>query len=210
MAVQTLCCMLWYVNRLFCSQEIHIMFDSHCLSMCVLWEKMVFFSSQSKQWLFEQLIKSARRHRSCSHTHTCQEGKVCAMKTCLWSGCGRPPPPLFAEPHGSYLISQQGVFWSVTIWKLKGNPSLCRLLRLCLLNHVRFLFEMFSLRSIFLLRVTRKFTTTSRACFSPLENWSWELSLKFKSSNYGRPTTMWIWIKTQNTWMNFKARIFNP
>lgn len=44
-------------------------------------------------------------------THTCQERKVCVMKTCLWSDSGCLPPTLFAQPHGSYFISQQAVFF---------------------------------------------------------------------------------------------------
>lgn len=53
-------------------------------------------------------------HIIVTHTwaHTCQERKVCVMKTSVWSDSDVSRSFSFSQPQGSYLISQQGVFLS--------------------------------------------------------------------------------------------------
>lgn len=97
--------------------------------------------SDSLNSLFEKLWDTTSAHIDTTSTHTytladtCQGGNVCVLKTRSWSDSVSLPPPLFAEPHGSCLISLQTVFVSVTWQKAERKHvslySLFRLFFLC-------------------------------------------------------------------------------
>lgn len=141
-----------------------IMFDSHCLSTCVCYERRdgLFLPSQSKQWLFDQLVRRALRHTSWTPTHT--DTHLPGRESVLWK---HAYDLTLAVSLPLCLQNPMGLIWyhnrvCLCLWlgrKLKGNTSL---------SVVWFFFAQspqipqISLRSPLLSRVT----TTSRACLS--------------------------------------------